>query len=202
MSYELGPLPYEYDFLEPEIDEQTMKIHHDKHHQGYVDKLNKSLEKYPELIDKPLEELIRNIGNISDEIRVSVRNNGGGHLNHTFFWSILNKGSEIGGKEILTEIKQKFGNLEQFKTHFKESATKVFGSGWTWLVLNNNQLEILNTAGHENPISNGMIPLLVIDMWEHAYYLKYQNKKGDYVDNFFNLINWDKVNELFLNGKR
>ncbi len=202
MPHVLPKLPYEYNSLEPEIDEQTMKIHHDKHHQGYVNKLNKALENYPELQEKPIEELIRNIENISEEIRTAVRNNGGGHLNHTFFWNILKKGTTPEDKNILNDINSKFGNFEQFKNQFKESVTKVFGSGWTWLVLNNNQLEIINTSGHENPISQGMIPILVIDMWEHAYYLKHQNKKGDYVDDFFKIINWDKVNELYLNSKQ
>ena len=202
MTHILPKLPYEYNSLEPEINEQTIKIHHDKHHQGYVDKLNKALKNYPELQEKPVEELIKNINNISEEIRTAVRNNGGGHLNHTFFWKILKKGTTPEEKNILNEITSKFGSLEQFKIQLKESATKIFGSGWTWLVLNNNQLEIINTPGHENPISQRMIPLLVIDMWEHAYYLKYQNKKGEYVDSFFNIINWDKVNELYLNNKQ
>jgi Fe-Mn family superoxide dismutase len=201
MPYELPQLPYQYNSLEPEIDEKTMKIHHTKHHQGYVDKLNKAVENYPELRDLPIEDLIRNINRVSEEIRTSVMNNGGGHLNHSFFWKILKKGVGVRG-EILFEIKKRFGSFENFKAEFSNKAIGVFGSGWTWLVLHNNQLEIISTQGHENPISKEMIPLLVIDVWEHAYYLNYQNRRNEYVQKFFNIINWEKVNELFVKGKR
>ena len=201
MPHELQALQYDYDSLEPEIDQATMQIHHTKHHQTYVDKLNKALENYPEIRDIPIQDLIRNIENISQEIRPAIQNNGGGHLNHSFFWQILKKDIEPFG-EILTEIKNRFGSFENFKTEFITKSNSVFGSGWTWLVLNNNELEIVNTTGHNNPISQGMIPLLVIDLWEHAYYLKYQNKKNEYIENFFNIINWQRVNEIFVRNKQ
>src|SRR3989339_488652 len=159
MAYELPPLPYKYDSLEPFIDEKTMKIHHDKHHASYIIKLNQ-----------------------------------------TFFWSILTKKLILKG-EIFNEIDKTFQTFENFKEEFTKSAMNVFGSGWTWLVLDGNQLKILNTSGHENPITHGKIPLLVIDLWEHAYYLKYQNRKNEYIESFFNIINWKKVNELFLKYK-
>ncbi|HLC87347.1 MAG TPA: superoxide dismutase [Candidatus Nanoarchaeia archaeon] len=202
MPYTLPKMPYAYNSLEPEIDEKTMIIHHTKHHQTYIDKLNKALEKYPELQEKPVEELIKNIENISEEIKTAVQNNGGGHLNHTFFWSVLKKGTSPAGKEILAEINKKFRNFENFKQEFSEKAANLFGSGWTWLVLKNNQLEIMNTSGHENPVQKGAVPLLVIDVWEHAYYLKYQNRRVEYIGNFFNIINWNKVNEIFVKNKK
>jgi len=200
MAYELPPLPYKYDSLEPFIDEKTMKIHHDKHHASYILKLNQTLKNYPELQDKPIESLIQGLEGVSEEIRESVKNNGGGHLNHTFFWSILTKKLIFKG-EIFNEIDKTFQTFENFKEEFTKSAMNVFGSGWTWLVLDGNQLKILNTSGHENPITHGKIPLLVIDLWEHAYYLKYQNRKNEYIESFFNIINWKKVNELFLKYK-
>jgi len=201
MTYELQLLAYAPNSLEPYIDEQTMIIHHTKHHQSYVDKLNKALEKYPELMGKPLSELMKNIESVSEEIRTAVRNNAGGILNHDFFFSLLKKGVAQEG-EIFTEIKNKFGSFANFQEQFSNSASTLFGSGWTWLVLKNNRLEILNTVGHENPISQGAIPLLVIDVWEHAYYLKYQNRRPEYIQAFFSIIDWKKVNELFLKYKQ
>lgn len=201
MVYELMKLAYGYNSLEPEIDEKTMTIHHTKHHQGYVDKLNKTLVEYPELKDKPILELVRDVESVSVDIRDSVRNNGGGILNHDFFFNLLKKDVKISG-EILNEINKKFENFENFKINFTESAMSVFGSGWTWLVLKNNVLEIINTKGHVNPISSGAIPLLVIDLWEHAYYLKYQNMRAEYIENFFKIIDWDKVNLEFTKAKQ
>ncbi len=202
MVHELPKLEYDYEALEPYIDAKTMEIHHSKHHQSYVDKLNKAIENYPELQELTAEELIANLDNISQEIREVVRNNGGGHANHSFFWKILKKDVPIDKKEILTEIENKFTSFENFKEIFSNTALSVFGSGWAWLVLNNNELEIIPTKNQDSPISNGMIPLIAIDVWEHAYYLKYQNRRAEYIKSFFNVINWDRVNELFLANKR
>ncbi len=195
MKFELPPLEYEYNSLEPYIDEQTMIIHHDKHHQTYTDKLNIALEKYPEIKIKSAEELLKNLRQIPEDIRTAVKNNGGGFVNHSFFFSILKKDIAIKGK-ILEEIKKNFTDFENFRTKFSEQALAVFGSGWLWLVLNNEKLEIISTPNQDSPISEGKIPLLVIDLWEHAYYLKYQNRRAEYISNFFNIINWDKVNEI------
>ena len=195
MKFELPPLEYEYNSLEPYIDEQTMIIHHDKHHQAYTDKLNIALEKYPEIKIKSAEELLKNLRQIPEDIRTAVKNNGGGFVNHSFFFSILKKDIAIKGK-ILEEIKKNFTDFENFRTKFSEQALAVFGSGWLWLVLNNEKLEIISTPNQDSPISEGKIPLLVIDLWEHAYYLKYQNRRAEYISNFFNIINWDKVNEI------
>ena len=199
-EHKLSNLEYEYDALEPYIDEKTMRIHHDKHHQGYVDKLNSALEKYPELKEKNAEELIKNLNNVPDDIRTAVINNGGGHINHSFFWAILKKNIEFDGK-IAEEIKKEFESFENFKEKFTNSAVNLFGSGWTWLVLDDKKLEIINTQGHDSPLSDGKIPLLVLDIWEHSYYLKYQNKRAEYIEAFFNIINWDKVNDYFVKGR-
>ena len=200
MKHTLPNLPYTYNALEPYIDEQTMRIHHSKHHQTYVDKLNAALEKYPKLQKKPVEDLIKDINEIPEEIRTQVRNHGGGHLNHSFFWPLLRKNIKISD-EIEQAIIKKFGSYEKFKEEFSESALNLFGSGWTWLVLRNNELEIINTQNQNNPLNEGMIPLLTIDIWEHAYYLKYQNRRNEYIESFFNIINWNKVNEYYLNSK-
>lgn len=202
MPYELPELGYAYDSLEPYIDEATMRIHHDKHHATYVKKLNEALEGHEELQDKPIYDLIKNLNSISEEIRTAVRNHGGGHLNHTMFWTILKKNVKPSG-EILTAIKKSFGNVDQFKEQFKKSALGQFGSGWAWLVLNpaNKKLEIINLPNQDSPLTIGKIPLMCIDVWEHAYYLKYQNKRDEYVDNFFNVINWKVVNDYFLKSQ-
>jgi len=201
MKHILEPLPYAYNSLEPYIDEQTMKIHHDKHHQTYVDKLNAAIEGNAELQKKTVQELIKGIDNVPEKIRAAVRNNGGGHLNHTFFWPLLKKGTNFEG-EIGEAIKNKFGSFEKFKEEFSNLAVSRFGSGWAWLVVNKGQLEIMSTANQDSPISEGKIPLLTIDVWEHAYYLKYQNKRADYAEAFFNVINWQKVNENYVNAKK
>ncbi len=201
---QLKNLNYEYNALEPYIDEETMRTHHSKHHQGYVNKLNAAIENYPELKDKSVEELLKNLSTISDQIKQQVINNGGGVFNHNFFFSILKKDipfnpeSEIG-KAILNE----YETFENFQERFTEAATTQFGSGWAWLVLNtNNQLEIIKTSNQDSPISKGMKPLLTIDVWEHAYYLKYKNLRPEYIKNFWNVINWEKVNEVFVNEKQ
>jgi Fe-Mn family superoxide dismutase len=202
MVYELPELGYAYDSLEPYIDETTMRIHHDKHHATYVKKLNDTLEGHEELQDKPIQDLIKDLNSVSAEIRMAVRNHGGGHLNHSFFWTLLKKNVNPSG-EILSAIKKNFESFEQFQEQFKKAALGQFGIGWAWLVFNpeNKKLEIVSTPNQDNPISNGKIPILSIDVWEHAYYLKYQNKRDEYIDNFFNVINWKKVNDYFMKAR-
>ncbi|MDD5163601.1 MAG: superoxide dismutase [Candidatus ainarchaeum sp.] len=199
-KFELPMLPYAYDSLEPFIDEQTMHIHHDKHHQAYTDKLNSALEKYPKLFEKKPEELLKGLSKLPKEIREQVRNHGGGFVNHSFFWPLLKKDVSFSG-EIALAINARFGNFEKFKEDFSKAALGQFGSGWAWLVLNKGKLEIVSTSNQDSPLSEGKIPLLTIDVWEHAYYLKYQNKRADYVSAFFNVINWEQVNSNFLNAK-
>ncbi len=204
MSYELPELGYAYDSLEPFIDAKTMEIHHDKHHAGYVKKLNAAIEGHEELQDKPVEELIKNLDSISEEIRTAVKNNGGGHLNHSFFWPLLKKGVKPSG-EVAAAIEKTFGSIDGFMEQFKKAALGQFGSGWAWLVVNpknGNALEIASTSNQESPISEGKIPVLAIDVWEHAYYLKYQNKRDEYINGFFSVINWEQVNKNFLEATR
>ena len=198
MVFELPELPYEYDSLEPYIDEQTMKIHHDKHHKAYTDKFNAALENNKNLQNKSAEEILKDIKKIPIKIRQAVINNGGGYINHNFFWQILKKDKEFSG-EIAEAINKKFESFDKFKEEFTQSAITLFGSGWIWLVLNErDELEIIQTRNQDSPLSLGKKPLLALDVWEHSYYLLYKNNRAEYVKNFFNLINWDKVNELFL----
>jgi len=199
MGYELKPLLYDYDALEPYIDKKTMEVHHTKHHKAYVDKLNAALDKYDKLKKKNVGDLIKDLNSVPEEIRIAVKNNGGGHVNHSFFWLILKKDVKPIG-EILEAIEKRFGSFDKFKEEFVNAAIGVFGSGWVWLVLNNNELEIMKTANQDSPLSEGKTPILCIDVWEHAYYLKYQNRRNEYVEAFFNIINWDKVNENFKNA--
>ncbi|MBI4116173.1 superoxide dismutase [Candidatus Pacearchaeota archaeon] len=203
MVFELPPLAYAYDSLEPYIDKETMLVHHDKHHKTYVDNLNKAIEGHEELQDKPVEELLKNLDSISSQVKTAIRNHGGGHFNHSFFWTILKKDVKPNG-EILALILRDFGSYDNFVSQFKQSAISQFGSGWAWLVLNpgTRKLEIMQTHDQESPITYGKIPLLVVDVWEHAYYLKYQNRRADYVDAFLKVINWEKVNENYLNALR
>ena len=201
MPHELPKLDYSYNSLEPFIDAKTMEIHHSKHHQAYVDKLNKALEGTG-LENKPVEELIKNLDKLPQDKKQAIINNGGGHFNHSFFWKILKKDVKIK-KEILDAINKKFGSLEEFKIQFKDSSLNLFGSGWVWLVLNKNkELEIMQTKNQDSPISEGKILLLACDVWEHAYYLKYQNRRADYLDAFFNVINWEEVNNFLEAGER
>jgi len=197
MIHKLPGLGYEYNALEPFIDAKTMKIHHTKHHQGYVDKLTKAIKYHKRSQNKTAERLLIGLKRVPKEIRESVRNNAGGHVNHSFFWHLLKKDIKIN-REIEKAIKKQFGNFESFKDKFTESAIKLFGSGWTWLVLNEDKLEILNTQNQDNPLTDGKIPILGLDIWEHAYYLKYQNKRADYIEAFFNIINWNQVNNNYL----
>jgi len=197
--FELSNLPYEYNGLEPFIDEKTMKIHHDLHHGGYVTKLNTALEKYPELQDKSVEELLKNLTTVPEDIKVAVRNNGGGHFNHTLFWEILSPVKSQPSQDLLNSITSSFGSLEAFKEKFTSVALTVFGSGWIWLVKDNNDgLKIVPTPNQDNPLmDNSGTPILGLDVWEHAYYLKYQNRRPEYIQAFLEVVNWDKVNELF-----
>ncbi|MCA9477852.1 MAG: superoxide dismutase [Nanoarchaeota archaeon] len=201
MKAQLPELGYEYDALEPYIDAKTMEIHHTKHHQAYINKFNEAVEKHAELDEKTPEELVANLDAVPEDIRGAVRNHGGGYLNHALFWTILKRDVPFDG-DIKTAIEGAFGSLEAFKEAFSNAAATVFGSGWAWLVLDNNELKITQTHNQDSPTSQGQIPLLGIDVWEHAYYLKFQNKRPDYVEAFFHVINWEKVNELYLAAKQ
>ncbi len=197
--YSLPKLPYEFNALEPNIDAMTMEIHYSKHHQTYVDKLNQALENKPELSNKSIEELLMDVKSIDTTIRQSVINNGGGHFNHTLFWELLTpEGSSDPSSELKNAIDKSFGSFDEFKTKFKEAALSRFGSGWVWLIRNDNGLEIYSTPNQDSPIMEAKFPILGVDVWEHAYYLKYQNKRADYLDAIWNCINWDKVNERFI----
>ena len=200
MSHKLPELPYAYDALEPFFDAQTMEIHHTKHHQTYVTKLNGALEGQADLAGKTAEELISNLSAIPESIRGAVRNHGGGHANHTLFWNILKKGVAPAG-ELSDAIKATFGSHDAFKKQFSATAGAVFGSGWAWLVSNKGELEIMGTPNQDSPLSAGKSPIIGLDVWEHAYYLKYQNKRPDYIAAFFELLNWEKANEYFLSSR-
>lgn len=202
MAYTLPDLPYEYDALEPYIDVETMHLHHDKHHNTYVTNLNAAIEKYPELGEQSVEELMVNLNEVPEDIRTAVRNNGGGHANHSFFWKIMapNAGGEPTGA-IKDAIDQAFGSFEKMKEEFKTAATGRFGSGWAWLVLNNGKLEITSTANQDNPLTDGKTPIIGLDVWEHAYYLKYKNVRPDYIAAFWDVVNWDQANENLANAK-
>ena len=202
MTYTLPELPYAYDALEPYIDVETMHLHHDKHHNTYVTNLNAAIEKHPELGEKSVEDLISDMNAIPEDIRTAVRNNGGGHANHTFFWEIMapNAGGQPTGA-IKEAIDETFGSFDEMKAAFKTAATGRFGSGWAWLVVNNGKLEITSTPNHDSPLMDGQTPVLGLDVWEHAYYLKYKNVRPDYIEAFWNVVNWDKVNELFAAAK-
>lgn len=200
MSHNLPELPYAYNALEPYFDAQTMEIHHTKHHQTYVDKLNAALEGHADLQSKSVEDLLRDLNAVPESIRTAVRNHGGGHFNHSFFWPMLRKETRYGG-EVADAINSTFGSFDTFKEQFSNSAALLFGSGWAWLVWSNNELQVVTTANQDNPLSHGKTPILGIDVWEHAYYLKYQNRRPEYISAFFNVINWDKVNEYFKAAK-
>jgi superoxide dismutase, Fe-Mn family len=197
MPYEVPPLPYDYAALEPHIDEATMRVHHDKHHQAYVDKANAALEG-TEWADKPIEEVVANLSELPEDKRGPVRNNGGGHLNHTLFWASMSPdgGGEPDG-ELASAIESAFGSFDDFKSKMKDAGVNQFGSGWSWLVHDGSGLAVVSTANQDNPITDGKTPLLGVDVWEHAYYLKYQNKRPDYIDAWWNTVDWSKVAERF-----
>ncbi len=199
MAHTLPRLPYAHDALEPHIDAQTMEIHHGKHHQGYVNNLNAALEGHEDLAKLDVEELLRNIDQVPEDIRQAVINNGGGHANHSLFWSIMSpNGGEPSSGEIGEAIKSAFGSLDAANEEFTTAATKRFGSGWAWLVIGDNGLEIYSTANQDSPIMQGHTPLLGIDVWEHAYYLKYQNLRPAYVEAWKNVVNWARVNDIYV----
>ncbi|MDA3973503.1 superoxide dismutase [Enterococcus thailandicus] len=202
MTYTLPDLPYAYDALEPYIDEETMHLHHDKHHNTYVTNLNAAIEKYPELGEKSVEELISDMDAIPEDIKTAVRNNGGGHANHSFFWKIMapNAGGEPTGA-IKEAIDAAFGDFASFKAEFKTAATGRFGSGWAWLVVDDGKLVVTSTANQDSPLMEGQVPVLGLDVWEHAYYLNYKNVRPDYIEAFWNLVNWDEVNKQFEQAK-
>jgi len=198
MAFTLPNLPYAFDALEPHIDAQTMQIHHGKHHQAYVNNLNAAVEKAPELANKSLDDLMRGINSVPESVRTAVRNNGGGHWNHSMFWQIMGpgKGGEPTGK-LADAIKSAFGDFAKFKEQFAAAAAGRFGSGWAWLVNDGGKLSITSTPNQDNPLMEGKNAILGLDVWEHAYYLKYQNKRPDYVTAWWNVVNWDEVAKRF-----
>lgn len=197
MAFKLPDLPYSFDALEPVIDAKTMEVHHDKHHATYVNNLNKAVENYPEWASKSIEDLMIHLKEVPEEIRTAVRNNGGGHYNHSLFWKMM---APVGTTELkgalLDKINESFGSFDEFKKQFAAAATGRFGSGWAWLVVDGDKLAVVSSANQDCPLSEDKKPILCLDVWEHAYYLKYQNRRADYVDNFFQVVNWDYVAEL------
>jgi superoxide dismutase, Fe-Mn family len=201
VAYEVPPLPYDYNALEPTIDEQTMQLHHDKHHQAYVDKANDAIAG-TEWDGKPVEDVLQNLSSLPDDKQTVFRNNGGGHANHSLFWESMSPdgGGEPGG-ELADAINEAFGSFDSFKEQFEANGVGQFGSGWTWLVMDGGQLKLEKTPNQDSPVLNGQTPLLGNDVWEHAYYLKYQNKRPDYLKAWWNVVNWDKVAERYSAAK-
>ena len=199
--HQLPELGYAYDALEPFIDARTMEIHHTKHHQTYVDKLNAAIKGHDRLQTLNVEQLLKKLNEVPEQIRTAVRNHGGGHANHSFFWPTLKKGVQIGGP-IQEAMHKSFGSYDAFKDEFSNAAAALFGSGWAWLVSDRGKLEIVTTSNQDSPLSQGKVPVLGLDVWEHAYYLKYQSRRAEYIDAFFNVINWDKINEHFKSAVR
>jgi Fe-Mn family superoxide dismutase len=203
MAHNLPPLPYPFDALEPHIDAKTMEIHHDKHHGAYVTNLNKALEGHPDLQNLPLEELLAQIGKVPEAVRTAVRNNGGGHLNHSMFWKIMKKGG--GGEpsgDLADAIKMAFGGFGEFKKTFAQAATSRFGSGWAWLLIRGGKLTVESTANQDNPVMDGGKAFFGLDVWEHAYYLKFQNRRADYIEAWWNTVNWAQVADNFAQAKK
>ena len=202
MAYSLPALPYAYDALEPHIDKRTMEIHHTKHHQTYINNVNKALEAHPDLASKSICDLMKNLSSVPEDIRTAVRNNGGGHWNHSMFWTIL--GPNAGGApsgDVGAAIDSAFGSFDNFKTQFANAATSRFGSGWAWLCVDKGKLVVESTANQDTPLSEGRTPILGLDVWEHAYYLNYQNRRPDYITAFWNVVNWNEVGTRFAKAK-
>lgn len=202
MAYTLPPLPYPPAALEPSIDAKTMEIHHGKHHQAYITNVNTALADHPQLAAKSVEDLVKDLAAVPEAIRTAVRNNGGGHANHTLFWTVLKPGA--GGKptgELASAIDAKFSSFDNFKAEMKKAAVGRFGSGWAWLSVAKGQIQVESTANQDTPLSEGRTPIFGIDVWEHAYYLHYQNRRPDYVDAIWNVVNWDEVGRRFLAAK-
>ncbi|MEK3797776.1 superoxide dismutase [Peribacillus sp. FSL H8-0477] len=198
MAFELPQLPYAYDALEPHIDKETMNIHHTKHHNTYVTNLNAALEGNEELLSKSVEEIVANLDAVPEEKRTAVRNNGGGHANHSLFWTIIspNGGGQPTG-ELAEAITSKFGSYDSFKEEFAKAATTRFGSGWAWLAVNNGEIEITSTPNQDSPLSEGKTPIIGLDVWEHAYYLNYQNRRPEYINAFWNVVNWNEAEKRY-----
>jgi Fe-Mn family superoxide dismutase len=192
-EFTLPPLPYDYSALEPHIDTQTMQIHHDKHHAAYVNNLNAALKDHPDLQGKSIEELLRGINQIPEAIRTAVRNNGGGHYNHTMFWEIMKPGGAKQPTGALAADLAQFGGVTGLQEKINDAGVKRFGSGWSWLIAGNGKLEIISTANQDCPLMDGHVPILGVDVWEHAYYLKYQNRRPDYLKTWWNVVNWDEI---------
>ncbi|MDI6561528.1 superoxide dismutase SodA [Bacillus altitudinis] len=202
MAFKLPELPYAYDALEPHIDKETMTIHHTKHHNTYVTNLNKAIEGVSALEDQSIEELVANLNSVPENIRTAVRNNGGGHANHSLFWTLLSpNGGGAPTGELADAIEKELGGFEKFKSDFAAAAAGRFGSGWAWLVVNNGKLEITSTPNQDSPLTEGKTPILGLDVWEHAYYLNYQNCRPDYISAFWNVVNWDEVARLYSEAK-
>ncbi|MDR2996030.1 superoxide dismutase [Mn] [Bacillus cereus] len=201
-KHELPNLPYAYDALEPHFDKETMNIHHTKHHNTYITNLNAALEGHAELADKSVEELVANLNEVPEAIRTAVRNNGGGHANHTFFWTILspNGGGQPVG-DLATAIEAKFGSFDAFKEEFAKAGATRFGSGWAWLVVNNGELEVTSTPNQDSPLTEGKTPVVGLDVWEHAYYLNYQNRRPDYIGAFWNVVDWNAAEKRYQEAK-
>ena len=202
MAFEVPPLPYDYNALEPYIDTQTMQLHHDKHHAAYVNNLNNALQAHTQLASWTVEDLVQRINEVPESIRTAVRNNAGGHINHSMFWQIMmpNGGGEPTG-ELGSAIQQAFGSFDQFKAAFNDAGVKRFGSGWTWLILDRSgKLQVISTANQDSPLMDGMFPVMGNDVWEHAYYLKYQNRRPDYLAAWWNVVNWDEITHRYQHG--
>jgi superoxide dismutase, Fe-Mn family len=206
MAYELPPLPYDYSALEPHIDTETMKLHHDKHHQAYINNVNAALANHPKLAALAVDDLIKDLSAVPEDIRATVRNNGGGHSNHSAFWKLMGPAGSagVGGAPtgaIAAQIKTDFGDFEAFKKTFNETTAKQFGSGWGWVVFTGGKLKVITTPNQDSPFSQGLYPILGNDVWEHAYYLKYQNRRPDYLAAWWNVVKWEEVNRRFAAAK-
>lgn len=198
MKYTLPVLPYSYDALSPYIDAKTMEIHHTKHHQGYIDKLNAVLSMHPEMSNTPVEKMLSDLSKVPEDIRLAVQNQGGGHVNHSFFWQLMKKGGSQAKGLIADEIQKVFGTMNVFQQQFNKEAQNLFGSGWAWLCVDKNgTLKIVATKNQDSPISQGLTPILGLDVWEHAYYLSYQNRRPDYIAAWWRVVNWEMVEELY-----